>query len=243
MNRRLEVFTGLLLVTCFCSCDGQTVSEIYDENVPAKGLDDDVSPGDTTTDLEELNENQGEKEEGPFGIVSAIWPELGIKGGSAIDVLKLQVKNEIDVPVIVEAEIVCDAFIDKTATKSMSPKTQVIPVGGETIFTLPVNAMPIQVLSGAGAFKAKLHAVVEKDDGVVERVVHSSQFLFRHNIGFKTVDVFGLRALVNEKEGVFLDTANTNNIVVGRSIDEAGIATTIFAEGAKKTVIGEDGKS
>lgn len=186
-----------------------------------------------------------EREEGPAGPIVVVWNDLSSTGGNNIATLSLNVRNISSFTVDVSATLICDAFLDLSASRSMAPATQEITAGDEAEFSIPVDELPIQILSGAGSFRAHVQvSYTDPSDAekTVVRIVPAPQFFFKHDSDYETMDVFSVNELVKNHDGMVVDQSLSADSVVGRVLGSGDAVTPLLAQDANITAVGEDNK-
>jgi hypothetical protein len=227
-----------LLLPAVWSCEGVQEEKVIEimEAEQAKGAVADEAAA------EKAGDEESEGELGPSGPVEATWLDIGPTGASGLQTLDLNVRNISPVEVTASVDLICNGFIDKEKTRKMTPEIQKIPIGGDVLFSIPVKRLPIQVLVGAGSFRARVNAILNTDDKV-EREVQTSTLFFRHTTDYNKIDVFNINELVESQGGVLVDRNVSKNTVVGRVLDDNDIPASLSAGDANKEVFGSDSKS
>lgn len=239
MHRWLAIGIPMVMILALvCSCESNP-------EAPATVLNDNSIPPRLVED-ESVGEPVRDREDELAGPVVISWVGVDAAGANNLGTLALQVQNISNITLTASVDLICDAFIDKTATKQMTPVSHEIAAGENVQFSIPVDEFPIQVLTGAGTFRALVNLVFTDPSGSGEpitRNISTTQFFYRHAAGYETMGVFSINELVKNQNGMVVDRTTTDSAVIGRILDAEDTAIPVLSQDTKVVVIGEDEKN
>lgn len=190
----------------------QDGSQTQDQGVPEVV----VRPEDLAVDLQP----------GLTGPVDAEWLGVSQPEVTGLQTVQLRIRNAAPVPVIINAQMVFDGFIQHTETRQLTSKPRNLAVGEEVLFTVAAKEFPIQNTTGASQFKATIRIHSKTPNGYYDReyLVTTAPVMYRHDRSFKSITVFNMDTLIKKYGGIIAGNPDKRSPdkVVGRVISSSG---------------------
>jgi hypothetical protein len=157
--------------------------------------------------------------EGPIGPVTLKWMDITMPETEGVEELNLNVTNNLDIEIEIKADIHCDAFANKSASRPFVPHTLKLAPHEETVLNFKTKHLPIQNIVGASTFQAVVRVTNSISDQ--EIAVPTMKMLYRFDSSYKSIAIFDQAMLIQKYGGMFFDASDTkkDEASVGRMLD------------------------